>query len=155
MMNVPGVLAAVAVLGLLSSCQSKSSSNERTNQLPRATEVFHLRSECAALGQKILDGNSVGSALSQSQASHYDPRTNRCYVELTVQTGDTNVALDYLSRILYDGQTGEMLAFARREKGKKSGMVFDKQHQVTTDNNAFYDDASAFIDKMMADDRKQ
>jgi len=74
---------------------------------------------------------------------------------LTVQTGDTNVALDYLSRILYDGQTGEMLAFARREKGKKSGMVFDKQHQVTTDNNAFYDDASAFIDKMMADDRKQ
>ncbi len=154
-MKVLGVLAVIAAVGLLSSCQSKSSSTERTNQLPTATQVFHLRSECAALGQKILNGNVVGSALSQSQVSHYDPRTNRCYVELTIQTADTTKPLDYLNRVLYDGQTGEMLAVARLQKGEKWGMVYDKQHQTTTSKNVFYDDASAFIDNMMADDRKQ
>jgi len=135
-MNGSAVLPAIAVvLGFLASCESKRPSTDRTNRLPSATEVFHLRSECVALGQKILDGNVVGSALSHSQVSHYDPRTNRCYVELTIQTADTTKPLDYLNRVLYDGQTGEMLAVARLEKGKKWGMVFDRQHQITASNS--------------------
>jgi hypothetical protein len=122
---------------------------------PTAAEVFQLRSLCARLGQTILEGNVIGSALAQEQVSHYDPRTNRCYVELTVHTADLRRSDDYVNRVLYDGQTEEMLAFTKIEKGnKKAGMVFDKQHGIGDLKNAGWDDASAYIDKMMADDRK-
>jgi hypothetical protein len=80
------------------------------HQLPTATEVFQLRSACADLGQKILEDNAVGTALTKDQVSHYDSRTNRCYVELTINTADLTQGLDYLHRVLYDGQTREMLA---------------------------------------------
>jgi hypothetical protein len=43
-----------------------------------ASEVFCLRSECAALGQKIVDEDVVGVALTVTAASHYNPGTNRC-----------------------------------------------------------------------------
>jgi hypothetical protein len=83
-------------------------------------------------------------------------RTNRCYVELTTQDADLSrtIGQHYINRVLYDGQTKEMLAFARIEKGKKVGMVFDKQHRTTNLDNAGWDDANAYIDTMMADDRK-
>jgi hypothetical protein len=126
---------------------------QRTQQLPTATEVFNLRGRCAALGDRILNNNVIGSALSQSQISHYEPRTNRCYVELTVQTADTTVPMQYLSRTLYDGQTNEMLAWSRLERGKKGGMVFDRQHQTTSMDNAGWDDANDYINEKMADDR--
>ena len=131
-------------------------------QLPTATEVFHLRSECASLGEKILENNHVGSALTQSQTSHYDPQTNRCYVELTVQTADLVTPVgDWLNhRYLYDGQTGELLAVANMkgtpgqgEKRETSGMVFvpiAKKSDMTG-----FEGASLFIDSMMADDRKR
>jgi hypothetical protein len=123
---------------------------ERTNQLLTATEVFNPRSRRAALGEKVLEGNIiVGAGLSQSQVSHYNERTNRC---LTIQTADH--AFDYVNRVLYDGQTNEMLASAWQQKGKLSGMVFDKQHKATTLENSGFDDANAYIDDMMADDRK-
>jgi hypothetical protein len=52
----------------------------------------------AALGDKVLEGNIiVGTGLSQSQVSHYNERTNRCYVELTIQTADH--AFDYVNRV--------------------------------------------------------
>ncbi len=127
---------------------------ERAFQLPTATEIFQLRSACAILGQNILDDNVVGVALSESQVSHYDPSTNRCYVEVDVQTADLTKGLNYLHRVLYDGQTGEMLASAKLERGEKSGMVFDKQHNATNLTNAGWDDASSYIDAKMADDRK-
>ena len=125
---------------------------------PTATEVFHLRSECATLGEKILEDSPVGSALSQSQVSHYDPQTNRCYVELTVQTADAQAPVsDYLGRrYLYDGQTRELLAFAEiigtPSEGEKRGMVFAETGE-NIDNG--YEPACLFIDKMMADDRKR
>jgi len=123
---------------------------------PTATEIFHLRSECAALGEKILENNVVGSALAQSQVSHYEPRTNRCYVELTVQTADLTKPQDTMDRFLYDGQTGEMLAVARIGKGKRHGMVYDKQHEPDySTNDAGFGEASAYIDDRMADDRKR
>lgn len=122
---------------------------------PTATEVFHLRSECAILGEKILSENVIGPALYQSQASHYDPQTNRCYVELTVQTADVTKRRELFHRYLFDGQTGEMLAVAQIEKGEKSGMVFDRQHRTTTLEAAGWNDASNYIDTLMADDRQQ
>ena len=51
---------------------------------PTATEVLNLRSQCAALAGKMLEEQVIGAALTQSQISRYDPRTNRCYVEITV-----------------------------------------------------------------------
>jgi hypothetical protein len=128
---------------------------EKAISPPTATEIFHLRSECAALGKKILDENIVGPALYQTQISRYNPLTNRCYVELSVQCGDITKGCRHYSTTLYDGQTGEMLAFIRTENGQRSGMVFDRAHQTTTDANAGWDDARDYIDAMMADDRKQ
>jgi hypothetical protein len=122
---------------------------------PTATEIFRLRSECAALGRKILDENIVGPALTQTQISRYNPLTNRCYVELNAQTADNTKKMTYFHTVLYDGQTGEMLASLKIENGQKSGMVFDRNHQTKTVVNAGWDDARDDIDEMMTDDRKQ
>jgi hypothetical protein len=80
------------------------------NQLPTATEVFNLRSECAKLGEKLLHNAAGGAARSVSQVSNYRPWTNRCYVELTTEH-DVN---------LYDGQTGRLLAHYAQEPGVSS-----------------------------------
>ena len=126
---------------------------ERTFQRPTATEVFRLRSVCAELGERILQSNVIGSALYQQQVSHYDERTNRCYVELTVQNAQSPDL--YINRNLFDGQTKELLAFARIEKGQKVGMVFDRQHVIKYNlKNAGWDDASEYIDERMIEDRK-
>lgn len=52
---------------------------------PTATEVFHLRSECAALGEKLLNDigakyRSVYDVSFSDQLSHYNSRINRCYI---------------------------------------------------------------------------
>jgi len=124
------------------------------HQLPTAAEVSQLRSTCAALGQQILEGNFVRSALYQEQFSRYNPRTNRCYVEMRVQTADPNKHSDRFGQYLYDGQTREMLAFAQIQNGKKSGRVFDLHHRTTSFENAGWDDASQYISTVMTDDRK-
>jgi hypothetical protein len=54
---------------------------------------------------------------------------------------------------LYDGQTGELLAYTLIAKGKKLGRVFDRQQQRATSTSVF-DDANSYIDTRMADDRK-
>jgi hypothetical protein len=104
----------VVIVVLLAACMSSAVAQQRTHQLPTATEVFNLRSRCVALGDQILEANTIGSALTQSQVSHYEPRTNRCYVELTIQTADLSkpTSQHYMNRVLYDGQTKEMLAVA-------------------------------------------
>src|SRR4029077_13591022 len=94
----------------------------RVGEAQTATEVFQLRLASAELGQAILANNFIGTALTQDQVSHYIPRTNRCYVELTVQTGDV------------------------------SKNLVDKQHYTTTLDNAGWDDARADIDAMISDD---
>jgi hypothetical protein len=127
---------------------------ERAHQDSTATEDVHPRSSCAARAQQILEGNSVRSALYQDQFSHYSPSTNRCYVEIRVQTGELNEYSHRFGRYLYDGQTREMLAFAQIQDGKKSGKVFDLQHRTTSFENAGWDDASDYIYAMMAGDRR-
>jgi hypothetical protein len=117
------------------------------------TEDVQLRSACAAWAQEILEGNFVRSALYQAQFSHYSPGTNRCYVEMRVQTGELSERSHRIGRYLYDGQTKEMLAFAQIQNGKKSGKVFDLHHGTTSFENAGWDDASEYIYAMMAGDR--
>jgi hypothetical protein len=147
---------AIVLLLLLIGCHTASKprveADTPVQKLRTSTEVFELRSKCAAFGEKILNEHFIGSALSQSQTSHYNPKTNRCYVELTVQTADTTKPLDNFSRSLFDGQTGEVLTRATINKGAKWGMVYVR-HEVTS--SSFFDDANAYIDKMMSDDRNE
>ena len=125
---------------------------ERGDPFAAAQDVFQLRSICADLGQRILEGNYIRSALYQDQSSRYDPQTNRCYVEMRVRTADPRQHSDRVGRYLYDGRTREMLAFAQIQNGKKSGRVFDLHHRTTTFENAGWDDASEYMDAMMTDE---
>lgn len=161
-------------LGMLASCKGGSSGPQTatpaaatpatpSTPIPTATEVFHLRSECARLAEKMLENDVVGIALTKSQLSHYNPQSNRCYVELSAQTADLTDPNIYASDTLYDGQTGELLA-QRTFKGrscpvvgpdcKMTGNVFDKHHESSVGKTS-YDDASGYIDSLMDDDRKR
>jgi len=127
-----------------------------TSAQTSGSEIFHLRSECAVLGEKLLNKSIVGSALTQNQTSHYNPQTNRCFVEIDVQRADLKAPGFYLKRYLYDGQTQEMLAVSSNENGSKSGMVYEGAHHKTTDlSYAGYDDAEVYINAMMNDDRQE
>jgi len=126
---------------------------DRLHQNPATTEEVQLRSACAARGEQILEGNFIRSAVYQEQFSRYSPSTNRCYVEMRVQTGDLDENSDRFAQYLYDGRTREMLAFAQIQNGKKSGKVFDLHHRTTSFENAGWDDASEYIYTMMAGDR--
>jgi hypothetical protein len=147
------VAVFLVTLSLLPASGARAA--ERIQQLPSATEVFHLRSLCAKLGEQLSDENVIGSALTQDQVSHYDPKSNRCYVELSVRKINPKDANDdYINRTFYDGQTKEMLAFAKVEKGKRVGMIFDKQRGIADPSkNLGWDDASAYIDDKMSEDR--
>jgi hypothetical protein len=117
-------------------------------------EDVQLRSACAASAQQILERNFVRSALYQDQFWRYSPSTNRCYVEIRVQTGGPDEHSDRFGQYLYDGETRELLAFAQIQNGKKSGKVFDLQHPTKSFENAGWDDASEYIYTMMAGDRR-
>ncbi len=121
--------------------------------LESVAEEARFRSACTASGQQILAANFIRSAIRQEQVSRYNPRTSRCYVEMQVQTLDREEQVERFGRFLYDGQTKELLAFAQIKEGKKSGRVFDLTHRTTSFENAGWDDASEYIQTMMADDQ--
>jgi len=143
-----------AACGGKSSPQTASTVSQPTVSPPTATEVFHLRSECAQLGEKLLAANVVGIALTHDQVSHYDPKTNRCYVQVTVQTNDPTKSGDYYATYLYDGQTSEMLAWGRIEHGKKSGIVFGLAPPDEKGPDVFWDQAVHYMNEKMDDDRQ-
>lgn len=105
---------------------------------------------------------------SPIENSHYNPLTNRCYVELFVDEHDP-----YSShRTLWDGQTGELLAVVDQQGGTCPGgcprrgtifgggivMIQGNKALGNTDNEAVHDsasDADAFINNVMDDDRKR
>jgi hypothetical protein len=82
-----GIVISVA---LIQGC------NKGSIPAPTATEIFHLRSECATLAEQLRT-HHPGDTLSRT-LSHYEPQTNRCYVETN------NVALGNLVHVLYDGK---------------------------------------------------
>ena len=103
--------------------------------------------------------------------SHYNPLTNRCYVERHSQRADSSKPL-VVDRFLYDGQTGELLASFEancnvltqqrlcQTRGLISGegVAMRQANKVlgNTDNETVHDsasDAEAFINNVMADDR--
>jgi hypothetical protein len=130
---------------------------------PKVTELLKLRSTCAQLGQRLADEypaigspdeySAKGSRWGQLEVYRYDPASGHCYVEI-----DTHGASGEFSRSLFDGQTGEVLADTRSKNGEKIvGAVFDPQHKHVDPkaaNSYGYDDANAYIDKIMAEDRE-
>jgi hypothetical protein len=150
------VASLVVLLGLgvsVSVVAGAMAADRLPHQNPATTEDVRLHSACAARGEQILEGNFIRSAVYQEQFSRYSASTNRCYVEMRVQTGDLDEISDRFAQYLYDGQTREMLAFAQIQNGKKSGRVFDLYHRTTSFENAGWDDASEYIYTMMAGDR--
>jgi hypothetical protein len=113
--------------------------------------VFRLRSECAKLGETQLY-KSAHTEFAQSQInprfdqqSHYNPDTNRCYVEIDMRNNFL------FTRNLYDGQTGDMLAWISETPAgdSKEGMIFTKNEQSNQD----FQGADSYINQMMHDDR--
>lgn len=155
------VLLTILIRGQNELSQIKKQSRvlqtpQQAYNLPTATEVFRLRSECAALSQKILDDNIIGNALHQSQVSHYNPATNRCYSQLTVQS--TSLSGDYFSNYLYDAQTRDILAWASQEKGKKEfGNIFNgpAKTSVSDPSETTFQSTNDYINEVMSDDWKQ
>jgi len=117
---------------LLSNCQNPprrdaAAQESSTFKKPSATEIFNLRSRCFALGDELLRGNKVIPPLAQEQTSHYDPKTNRCYVEVLVHKpiSDPNKMkwTDYSFDGVYDGQTRELLAYVEDKEGKTTAFM--------------------------------
>ncbi len=79
---------------------------------PTAEEAYRLQDDCTRRGEGILAKHFVGSALTHDQVSRYNETTNRCYVRLEVRAKFLDeLAKHDNSTYLYDGQTGELLAF--------------------------------------------
>jgi hypothetical protein len=97
----------------------------------------------------------TGDELTKNQVSHYVPKTNRCYVQLTVWNAKLAKGDEYFREYLYDGQTGQLLAEIRREKGTRYGDIYNNPSPMNGTSDELYLDASNFISKMMEDDRQQ
>lgn len=121
--NTVILIALTQTLYLLSSCRVETpqalkavpgaTTNASDHSVPSAEEVFHLRSECAQLGVRMLDGRTKDDVIGENQwnqLSHYDPQSNRCYVEISSTTSDRTKPYIQSMDELYDGQTGEQLA---------------------------------------------
>jgi hypothetical protein len=142
-------LWASLLMPVISGCdrkQSVASGNQVSPALPyrtaTAAEVFDLRSRCETLGQKILEADIHGPALDVQMTSHYNPPSNRCFVELdaTQIAGPTHIHHE----TLYDGQTNDILAFTEIDDGgKKKAAVFAKDDDPADEHTDFYQRASA------------
>jgi hypothetical protein len=167
------------VIALCTGCEKPNSTPVADTSLrkPTATEVFNLQSKCAELAKEIdgeydLTGQEVArvtnhlSFLRQEPFSHYNPRTNRCYVELRVtvkpavfpMAASNTEARKFLEtfepsfevRQLYDGQTGEELAFGYTGMKSRPELGY-----ITERGKVQWSEASIMIDGLMNDDRKQ
>lgn len=167
-----------AMLLFLTGCSSNATQPEKqpetlsqseleTMLLQRATvtEVFHLRSECAALGKKTEE--DIEKYPEQFLVTHaetnYSVSTNRCYVlvvggfrpkvsrpaDSASRTVFTNGAVE--SRVLYDGQTGEMLALAQKFTDSRSSRGYIGHLQDGSFKEADYLKASDYINRLMDD----
>jgi hypothetical protein len=151
----PVVLALLAGSVRVAACillVGDATAGDRVHQNPAVIEDVQLRSACAGWAQQILERNFVRSAVYQEQFWRYSPSTDRCYVEIRVQTGGLSEHSDRFGQYLYDGETRELLAFAQIQNGKKSGKVFDLHHPTKSFENAGWDDANEYIYTMMAGD---
>jgi len=148
-------LFALSMLLFFSGCQKSSAPippvDAHSFRSPTASEVFNLRSKCAELGEKILKNTVFGAELTKHQLSHYEPKTNSCYVRLTVWNANLTKGDEYFQQYLFDGQTGQVLAAIHREKGIRSGSISIDPNPPNANSDELYLDASKFISTMMSD----
>lgn len=118
-----------------------------------ASEVFNLRTRCAEIAEKMVNDDAHGAAVSITGTSHYNPKTNRCYVLLDSSGVDDPVKLNH--QYLFDGQTKDMLAFSGTANGKQTGTVFAdwKRSDPNERNLTPFEQAGDYIREQMSDDR--
>lgn len=152
---------AMLPISALTSChrevQRAETAPPKVEALPyrqaSASEVFNLRTKCAELGDKMVQEDFHGPALSISGETHYDEKTNRCYVELDANSVDQNVKDFHNS--LFDGQTKELLAFTGMSHGVMSGQVLASWNSESPDERklSLNEQAIDYIREKMDDDR--
>jgi hypothetical protein len=63
--------------------QPKTAAAPTARGMPQA-ELFNMNGKCAQLAEKLSETSGAhGDAISGDYKSHYNPRTNRCYVLFT------------------------------------------------------------------------
>jgi hypothetical protein len=144
--------AVLLLIGLTVAIEILVLAYRRTQGGSTATEVFHLRSECASLTEKF---GALHPGLGTSRwVSRYNPKTNRCYALLTeIGSGD-------IHRELIDVQTGEILASTLRRTSETSNFKAgelkpDVKMTLPADASARFEAVERFINATMADDRKR
>lgn len=142
--------AVVAFVLSMSACSTPQPARDQTPRPPNAAEVFELRSKCATLGEVILENNWIGPALTQEVSTHYDERSNRCYAELDVHQAKLDESGKYYSRVLYDAQTKQVLAWTRSENGSQASSIFGPHVNIEHDT---FEAANDRIDAAMKDER--
>jgi hypothetical protein len=153
------LLVLAVILAAAAGCgrNEKSGSDRQGSEGTSATEIFDLRSRCAELAQKLLDGGVHGPSVQAGQKSSYSPANNRCYVELDFSTADASSPEHQSTRYLYDGQTKQVLAWYRVDR---DGDNAEKTNCSISDNTSMWvpdstdcEAVNAKITEMMADDR--
>ena len=148
-------------------------------QPPTDAELFAIREHfehlttCTLLAQKILDtrGGHGADWGDPTVTTRYDSATDHCYVEMDMVSPaglcdeQTPPLLEQLATTtvyttLWDGQTQELLATTTiSQRGQiRFGMVFVKDPNYkfrppTADNGNGFDDANAYITRLMYENR--
>ena len=167
---------------LLSNAPVQTAQSPAPFKQPTATEYWQLQGECVKLAQNMLDrlGGTTGDKytdhgfgpLQRSANSHYRADDGRCYViisesDLVPRKTDVNGkaikdAGNYnnLTKILYDGQTGDLLADARTTFDKETANICDVRYPQTDSNGgqftsskplAYWDETVSYIESKLGD----
>src|SRR5262249_10806548 len=129
---------------------------------PTATEAFNLRIRCKQMAdQKAGDAAATNAALKweivqSSGSSRYDATNNRCYI--LIYHHIRKPGYEKVVSQLFDAQVDDLLADARIENGKKSGVIFVPRSLFSVSppsDEARYDAAIRYMNELMADPRKQ
>jgi hypothetical protein len=118
---------------------------------PTATEEFNLRIKCKQMADEKAD--VMKKELEQKMAnvitwhaSNYDPKSNRCYVEIKWKAKD-HLDTEVSVRQVYDAQTDDLLSHAQVVDGKKLGGVYAPDYKA--DIPLGFDNANAYMDDKM------
>jgi hypothetical protein len=150
------IIIAASIVWFLVGCSKPTAPTTprvRTSQRPTATEVFNLRGRCQQLGEKLDSNMPYGGNWSRQTTTNYSVEANRCYVELydMKDTGREHL------RSLYDGQTSDLLAYARKDRATVGMIFIDSNIDTASDckdgGDCGYTKVNDFIsEKMKRDD---
>jgi hypothetical protein len=140
--------------------QPKTAASAPVSRGMSVSELFDMNGKCGQLANK-LDDKIAGvhhGALQGDHGSHYNPRTNRCYLleslwkntNFDTSGGFIPLPDDYWSEALYDAQTGQLLLAAFRLEGPASGGGMDSS--VELHHPMPFEEATEKINKLMHDE---